>query len=95
MLTRNTLIDGETWATYRGNSAATAYSDLSLEDQITVTALTRIQTVEDALGREFANPSGTDMREFTATVTTYTRTGPIGDDTQIAEAAASWAQFKI
>jgi hypothetical protein len=35
------------------------------------------------------------MREFTATVTTYTRTGPIGDDTQIAEVAASWAQFKV
>ena len=95
MLTRNTLIDGETWASRRGNGAATAYSALSLEDQITVTALEKIQSDEDAAGREWANPSGTDMREFTATVTTYTRTGPIGDDTQIAEVAASWAQFKI
>jgi hypothetical protein len=95
MLTRNTLIDGEIWASRRGNAAATAYSALSLEDQITVTALERIQTVEDAFGREWANPSGTDMREFTATVTTYTRTGPLGDDTQIADAGYSWAQLKL
>ena len=40
MLTRNTLIDGETWASRRANGAATAYSALSLEDQIAVTALT-------------------------------------------------------
>jgi len=95
MLTRNTLIDGEIWASRRDNAAATAYSALSSEDQITVTALERIQTVEDAFGREWANPSGTDMREFTATVTTYTRTGPIGDATQIAEAGYSWAQLKL
>ena len=92
-LTRNTLIDGETWASRKGNKGATSYNDLSEADQIAVIALTEIQTTEDAAGREFANPNGTDMREFTATVTTNTRTGPIGDETQVTE-TTNWAMYK-
>lgn len=92
-LTRSTMIGGETWAAYKVNGAATAYADLSEADQITYIALNKIQTDEDAAGRGFADAFTSDMREFTATVTTYTRTGPIGDDTQI-EDDATWAQYK-
>jgi len=41
-LTRNTLIDGETWSSRKGNMGATSYDDLSEADQIAVIALTEI-----------------------------------------------------
>ena len=87
------MINGATWESLKGNKDAASYEDLSEADQITFIALTQIQNDEDAAGRGFADPSTNWLRKFTATVTTYTRTGPIGDGTQVLP-DATWAQYK-
>ena len=96
-ITTESPIDDQTWTVYKDTAMAigfvdsTTFTDLSDGDQVIVTALIETQTMIDDADETLGG------REFTATVTTTTRTGPISEETQlttISDTETTWADFR-